>query len=46
MPIQYARKLTGSRRSAQANQQLGLVLAFVAGAAAFALPRYVRDLLG
>lgn len=33
MPIQYARKLTGSRRSAQANQQLGLVLAFVAGAA-------------
>lgn len=33
MPIQYARKLTGSRRSAQANHQLGLVLAFVAGAA-------------
>ena len=33
MPIQYARKLTGSRRSAQANHQLGMVLAFVAGAA-------------
>lgn len=33
MPIQYARKLTGSRRSARANRQLGLVLAFVAGAA-------------
>ncbi|MEY5097706.1 MAG: hypothetical protein RJA36_425 [Pseudomonadota bacterium] len=33
MPIHYARKLTGSRRSAAANRQLGLVLAFVAGAA-------------
>lgn len=33
MPIHYARKLTGSRRSAQANHQLGLMLAFVAGAA-------------
>ena len=33
MPIQYARRLTGSRRSKAANRQLGLVLAFVAGAA-------------
>ncbi len=33
MPIQYARRLTGSRRSTAANRQLGLVLAFVAGAA-------------
>ncbi len=33
MPIQYVRKLTGKRRSAHANRQLGFVLAFVAGAA-------------
>ena len=33
MPIQYSRKLTGKRRSPEANRQLGLVLAFVAGAA-------------
>ena len=33
MPIQYARRLTGSRRSKAADRQLGLVLAFVAGAA-------------
>jgi uncharacterized membrane protein YoaK (UPF0700 family) len=32
MPIQYARRLTGSRRSKTADRQLGLVLAFVAGA--------------
>ncbi len=32
MPLHYARRLTGSRRSASANRQLGLVLAFVAGA--------------
>jgi uncharacterized membrane protein YoaK (UPF0700 family) len=32
MPIHYARRLTGSSRSASANRQLGLVLAFVAGA--------------
>ncbi|SFV17244.1 YoaK family protein [Pseudoduganella namucuonensis] len=32
MPIHYARKLTGSKRSADANQQLGVLLAFVAGA--------------
>ncbi len=33
MPIQYARRLTGSRRSKAADRQLGLVLAFIAGAA-------------
>lgn len=33
MPIHYSRKLTGRKRSADANRQLGLVLAFVAGAA-------------
>ncbi len=32
MPIHYARRLTGSSRSVGANRQLGLVLAFVAGA--------------
>ncbi len=32
MPIKYARRLTGRRRSADANRHLGLVLAFVAGA--------------
>jgi len=32
MPLHYARRLTGRRRSASANRQLGLVLAFVAGA--------------
>jgi uncharacterized membrane protein YoaK (UPF0700 family) len=33
MPIHYSRKLTGRKRSSDANRQLGLVLAFVAGAA-------------
>jgi len=33
MPVHYARRLTGRDRSAAANQQLGCVLAFVAGAA-------------
>lgn len=33
MPIHYSRKLTGRKRSLEANRQLGLVLAFVAGAA-------------
>jgi uncharacterized membrane protein YoaK (UPF0700 family) len=33
MPIHYTRKLTGRRRSAEANRQLGLMLTFVAGAA-------------
>jgi uncharacterized membrane protein YoaK (UPF0700 family) len=33
VPIHYSRKLTGRKRSADANRQLGLVLAFVAGAA-------------
>ncbi|NML16418.1 YoaK family protein [Azohydromonas caseinilytica] len=33
MPIHYSRRLTGRRRSAGANRQLGVVLAFVAGAA-------------
>jgi uncharacterized membrane protein YoaK (UPF0700 family) len=33
MPIHYSRKLTGRKRSLDANRQLGLVLAFVAGAA-------------
>lgn len=32
MPISYARKLTGRKRSHDANRQLGLMLAFVAGA--------------
>jgi len=32
MPIHYSRKLTGRKRSTGANRQLGLVLAFVAGA--------------
>jgi len=32
MPINYARRLTGTRRSAAANRHLGLALAFVAGA--------------
>lgn len=32
MPVNYARRLTGATRSAEANQQLGLALAFVAGA--------------
>jgi uncharacterized membrane protein YoaK (UPF0700 family) len=32
MPIRYSRKLTGRERSADANRQLGLALAFVAGA--------------
>lgn len=32
MPIQYSRKLTGKRRSQNANRHLGFVLAFVAGA--------------
>ena len=32
MPVQYARRLTGTVRSARANQQLGCALAFVAGA--------------
>ena len=32
MPIKYARRLTGRRRSADANRHLGLMLAFVAGA--------------
>lgn len=32
MPIQYARSLTGRQRSSQANRQLGLTLAFIAGA--------------
>jgi uncharacterized membrane protein YoaK (UPF0700 family) len=32
MPINYARKLTGKNRSAAANRELGLTLAFVAGA--------------
>ncbi len=31
MPIQYARRLAGPKRSADANQQLGFVLCFVAG---------------
>jgi uncharacterized membrane protein YoaK (UPF0700 family) len=33
MPLQYSRKLTGRKRSVKANRHLGLVLAFVAGAA-------------
>jgi len=32
MPINYARRLTGEVRTAQADRQLGLALAFVAGA--------------
>ncbi|HBZ06088.1 MAG TPA: DUF1275 domain-containing protein, partial [Massilia sp.] len=32
MPINTMRRLTGHQRSAAANRQLGLVLAFVAGA--------------
>ncbi len=32
MPINYARKLTGKDRSAHANRQLGVALAFIAGA--------------
>ncbi len=32
MPIQFSRKLTGRHRSKDANTQLGLLLAFVAGA--------------
>jgi uncharacterized membrane protein YoaK (UPF0700 family) len=32
MPINYSRKLTGKHRSVDANRQLGLALAFVAGA--------------
>lgn len=32
MPVQFARTLTGALRARRANQQLGLVLAFVAGA--------------
>ena len=32
MPLDFARRLTGRRRSTAANQQLGLALAFVAGA--------------
>lgn len=32
MPVQFARTLTGARRVQRANRQLGLVLAFVAGA--------------
>lgn len=32
MPIRYARHLVGRRRTAQANRQLGIALAFVAGA--------------
>lgn len=32
-PIRYARRLTGQRRAAGSNRQLGFVLAFVAGAA-------------
>ena len=32
MPINYARRLTGSKRTALADRQLGLALAFVAGA--------------
>ena len=31
MPLQYARRLTGRRRTAQADRQLGFGLAFVAG---------------
>lgn len=33
MPINYARRLTGQRRAAAGNRHLGMVLAFVAGAA-------------
>lgn len=33
MPINYARRLTDRRRSTQSNRQLGICLAFVAGAA-------------
>jgi len=33
MPLNYARRLTGRKRTASANQELGCVLAFVAGAA-------------
>ena len=33
MPIKYARRLTDRRRSRQSNRQLGLCLAFIAGAA-------------
>ena len=32
MPVAYARRLTGRHRNPQANRQLGLTLAFVAGA--------------
>ncbi|WP_194726416.1 YoaK family protein [Noviherbaspirillum malthae] len=32
MPINYARRLTGPQRSAQANRHLGYALAFIAGA--------------
>ena len=32
MPIHYARKLTGKDRSVSANRELGIALAFVAGA--------------
>lgn len=33
MPIKYARRLTGKRRNADSNRQLGFALAFIAGAA-------------
>jgi uncharacterized membrane protein YoaK (UPF0700 family) len=33
MPIKYARRLTGKRRNADSNRQLGFTLAFIAGAA-------------
>ena len=32
MPVQFARNLTGATRAARANGQLGMVLAFIAGA--------------
>jgi uncharacterized membrane protein YoaK (UPF0700 family) len=50
MPINYARRLTGSRREAGGNRQLGTVLAFVAGAANaggfLAVQRYTSHMTG
>ncbi|GGX92946.1 DUF1275 domain-containing protein [Massilia dura] len=50
MPINYARRLTGRQREARGNRQLGMVLAFVAGAANaggyVAVHRYTSHMTG
>jgi hypothetical protein len=38
MPIRYARRLSGRRRTAIANRHLGFALAFVAGAISTDMP--------